>query len=187
MGCNIFGTSKERARRRAQDPRKPRKTLRLQSVKDASMHLGTRSVQVGLATIGPTRRPHRCGASRRARAPQCTAAVESLCRHCLSLLALTRDRRLTLSVDCRRCWLPAHLRPDAMHISGPHLVAPRLSRADEPPNLLYHAECVWFPVWDKTRRDRRHAPLHVPCFLTTHSLTLCPYSVHIWLYMIIHI
>lgn len=103
----IYVTSPEK--RESKDVLRTRENLEKrsdsQSVKDASMHLGTRSVQVGLATVGPARQPHRCGASRRARAPQCTAAVESLCRYCrgLSLLALTRDRRPTLSVDCRRC------------------------------------------------------------------------------------
>jgi len=70
--------------------------------------------------------PGRTSASRTARAPQCTAAVESLCRY----LSFARDRRPTLSVDCRRCWLPVHLHLDAISA----LVL-------SPPNLLYHIGC----------------------------------------------
>lgn len=101
----------------------------LQRVKDASMHF---AAWVALPRLA---RPH-TGASRTARAPQCTAAVESLCRYyCLSL-QLARDRRPTLSVDCRRCWLLVHLHPDAISVlvSSPRCIG-------EPPNLLYHTEC----------------------------------------------
>lgn len=159
-GSNIFPGTSGNEEGRGQEPRKPRKTLRAptpirERCIDASRGRG--ACKLALPRLV---RLHRCGASRRARAPQCTAAVESLCRYCrgLSLLALTRDRRPTLSVDCRRCWLPVHLHPDARCT----LISSRLPRA--PANrICYITPNVWFPAWDKTRDAVPSRPVSLEC------------------------
>lgn len=136
---NVLDTS--RKGRRYRNAAKALKRPWLQRVKDASMHF---AAQIALSRLA---RPHTGAPSRTARAPQCTAAIESLCRYyCLSL-QLARDRRPTLSVDCRRCWLPVHLHPRRDLCT--RLVAPLHRWTAE--SIISH--WMWFPaVYDKTTR-----------------------------------
>jgi len=169
-GSNIFPGTSGNEGGRGQEPRKPRKTLRAptpirERCIDASRGRG--ACKLALPRLV---RLHRCGASRRARAPQCTAAVESLCRYCrgLSLLALTRDRRPTLSVDCRRCWLPVHLHPDARCTL---ISSPRVSPARRPTESVISHWMYDFRHETKRETPSRLAPSHssVPRFLAKHA------------------
>jgi len=132
--------------------------------------------------------PGRTSASRTARAPQCTAAVESLCRY----LSFARDRRPTLSVDCRRCWLPVHLHLDAS-------LCTCLIATDKPPNLLYHIG-LWYNFRSIWRYDDgtivsprrvslsrymrslifRLCQLHTECFFFILSITTILFCILHW-------
>jgi len=95
-------------------------------VRDASVHLAAR-IQWALPRLV---RPHRADL----RAPQCTAAVDSLCRYCRSSGPRT-------SVRCRQCWLRQLHLPDA---------DPRCRTRRRPTVESIMLRSMWFPLDDGT-------------------------------------
>jgi hypothetical protein len=99
---------------------------RRRRVRDASVHLAAR-IQPALPRLV---RPHRADL----RAPQCTAAVDSLCRYCRSSGPRT-------GVRCRQCWLRQLHLPDA---------DPRCRTRCRPTIESIMSHSMWFPLDDET-------------------------------------
>lgn len=164
----FFPETKEDVGRSRENLEKRSDERSLQSLKDASMHLGTRSVQVGLATIGPVA-PVRCIAqSPRAAVHGCSRVImQVLPRPVVSGF----NPRPQTDVECR---LSPVLIPGAL-ASGrtmhAHLISPASPpRAGQP--VISHR---MYDFRRETKRETsRLAPSHssVPRFLaSTHSLT----------------